>query len=1270
METKGITGLLSKTSNSAGNSVISASNTGLPGSSLYAPTLSSRARSASRVQAHNRSISSDMNNTTTESSNNNSFIRNAASPLRNNRHKTPPKSPNNGNGNNKANIKGRSFSPSLSQTKRKQQSAAPPLPPPAPSATITDLSEAEKLKLHRVIEKLFEMTNRYETLQSETNQLKEDHKKEIENIYDKINGQILIIEDKLSLKDHYLSELQAKELTLTSIILLYQKKLKQLLDFTIPEMKHQNITLQQKVDGLTAEKQQLLLISDNDKTIINRLENQLKEANQNFHQSEHIKIPKLEALLQEEIKKTRQKETAQQELIMKNRFLSNEIRALQGKVIELNEKLTKQTLSSSFSLNNNQEKKDRRKNRDQDNHDGIIADRFEAEDEEDDEDEEEDNHLFEVSQRIEPNHRKASKKNDVSNHHHNHLQQRSEISSISGASDIFATNPPPTSLANAIPNGKERSHNPITLPPSNNKRATISNTRMSTNRSTGSTSRSVSRSRSQSIDSSYSQDEVEEKDSKRKIAEITKNNNNLLSVNGKSFNAAAPDTNNHSTILFKASSGDDDGAVADDDDISSIVKSHQRVEELLKKTSSSAYSQKNNNNINNNDNVSLENESHEFDAMFDTSNSFIKYEDDDNNEEGQHDAKEKKNIKKIEEDELIRQVNEKLMNRKQRDTSSSSNNNPNDYNSQKINETLKALEKQITNSTIKRRQSTMTASLGAVSRSLDSTFDWKKATNGPSLPSQSRNQQNEEMMNRLSSRINEFSMTNKRKSRSADHSPVILSNNEPLKASNPSFSNANRGSSKERKRRNVDADADEVTDQINRSGREDENRTNTGNGSSLSNKRQATTANRRSSAILTEQKKDRSTEEGIDERETSFNLNLSNSSILSDDNNKNKKENSMHISALKATDNDEDLNLSFDKEEDEGGGNEDEGKLKNNTNNILSSSSFKLDNNNKRIESIDEPRPKSQYQYALLSTMKGQATTNSNRSSIDSTRSDKDKNRQEKEEEIQSLDDIEDRPTMRVKVSNKPKQKSNENDDDEFNESWINNKKQEALRESYESDRKKQKQDNNNDSNHLKEKKSSFKSDNNPQPAITRRKSFKNTSQDKDDEIEIKSKPLKRSSVIENKEQQPQPQRPPLALTEKKKSSQSLKSIMTKSNDTTENNMITKTPKKTSSKQNLKQETASVNNTASKNSTKKNEKETGKKLHKKSDDRVDQGKDFHGNLDDFIGEDIQNTKQNKDASLEKKSLPKTSSSSSLKKKKDVLSPSIYNDSLFDLLDME
>jgi hypothetical protein len=254
-----------------------------------------------------------------------------------------------------------SMNQSFATTNPSFSSSSTFVPKKAP-ATLVDLSEDEKLKINRVIEKLFEMTSKYEDTLQQLHKERDSHQNEINQIYEKINGQLLIIEDKMKLKDHDLQSLMNKEHILSALLILYQKKLSYFYKTILPEKESSLHALQQQFSILQQEKSQLVLISGNDKTMITLLESELKEKNNLLHQNEHIKIPKLELLLQQEITKTRQQENVIQELNMKNRFQLNEIEILQKKILNLNEEQIQKMMSLNNDINQREKRSNERNN--------------------------------------------------------------------------------------------------------------------------------------------------------------------------------------------------------------------------------------------------------------------------------------------------------------------------------------------------------------------------------------------------------------------------------------------------------------------------------------------------------------------------------------------------------------------------------------------------------------------------------------------------------------------------------------------------------------------------------------------------------------------------------------------------------------------------------------------------------------------------------------------------------------------------------------------
>jgi hypothetical protein len=96
--------------------------------------------------------------------------------------------------------------------------------------TINDLPAKEKAKITKLAEKVLELNAKIDELNRLNEQQRMHHAEEIRSIHSTIEGQVSIIEDRIKLKDATISKLEEKEKMITSMLALYQAKLKNMAD--------------------------------------------------------------------------------------------------------------------------------------------------------------------------------------------------------------------------------------------------------------------------------------------------------------------------------------------------------------------------------------------------------------------------------------------------------------------------------------------------------------------------------------------------------------------------------------------------------------------------------------------------------------------------------------------------------------------------------------------------------------------------------------------------------------------------------------------------------------------------------------------------------------------------------------------------------------------------------------------------------------------------------------------------------------------------------
>eukprot|EP01031_Cornospumella_fuschlensis_P016180 gene16180-19762_t len=95
-------------------------------------------------------------------------------------------------------------------------------------SSLAQLSEGDKQKVARLVNKLLQLGAEHDALQQQLQKEREDHSQALAQLAAGMEGQLSIIEDQLRFKDESIAALQAQEAMLTSLLALYQGKLKNL----------------------------------------------------------------------------------------------------------------------------------------------------------------------------------------------------------------------------------------------------------------------------------------------------------------------------------------------------------------------------------------------------------------------------------------------------------------------------------------------------------------------------------------------------------------------------------------------------------------------------------------------------------------------------------------------------------------------------------------------------------------------------------------------------------------------------------------------------------------------------------------------------------------------------------------------------------------------------------------------------------------------------------------------------------------------------------
>lgn len=213
--------------------------------------------------------------------------------------------------------------------------------------TIATLPESEKLKITKIAEKLVEMNRKYTEVEYTLQTERASHQEEIARIHSTIEGQVSIIEDRMRLKDEAITTLETKEHMLTSMLALYQAKLKNMVDisrlFTDTESYNKKKVLQ-----LEADLQHFQVVVNNQKKIIDSFEmtkEQLEEKMKSIESRHAKRVKSLEDMMSEEMDRKLHAEKSNMELSSENILLKAQVQQLQHQL-----QLLQHSASSSMNL--------------------------------------------------------------------------------------------------------------------------------------------------------------------------------------------------------------------------------------------------------------------------------------------------------------------------------------------------------------------------------------------------------------------------------------------------------------------------------------------------------------------------------------------------------------------------------------------------------------------------------------------------------------------------------------------------------------------------------------------------------------------------------------------------------------------------------------------------------------------------------------------------------------------------------------------------------
>eukprot|EP01039_Chlorochromonas_danica_P002522 gene2522-2763_t len=153
---------------------------------------------------------------------------------------------------------------------------------PKTTYTLEHLSEEDKLKVSRLVEKVLRLGQEHDLALQALQEERLRHEEEMEKLSASMNGQLSIIEDQLRIKDEMISSLQTKEAMLTAMLALYQAKMKNLVDLVkMTSTSEQQAQAKQK--DLQKAMDHFAMVVDNQRKVIEALESTKTEQSRSLN---------------------------------------------------------------------------------------------------------------------------------------------------------------------------------------------------------------------------------------------------------------------------------------------------------------------------------------------------------------------------------------------------------------------------------------------------------------------------------------------------------------------------------------------------------------------------------------------------------------------------------------------------------------------------------------------------------------------------------------------------------------------------------------------------------------------------------------------------------------------------------------------------------------------------------------------------------------------------------------------------------------------------
>ena len=216
------------------------------------------------------------------------------------------------------------------------------------SLSLQDLPEDEKMKVSRLVEKLIDLGNKHEETLQILNRERQEHDEAMNALQRHLEGQLSIIEDNMRIKDQKIIALETKENMMSSMLVLYQSKLRNISDIYLLT-KHQDNDIKYKYQNLENELKHFQSVVQTQKQMIDSFDEtkrQLELSYQMTIKPLQEKLIHIEKQFDDEKKLRIDYENQSIQYRTKNSLLEHELLTMQSQLQTLLTVTTKSTTSA------------------------------------------------------------------------------------------------------------------------------------------------------------------------------------------------------------------------------------------------------------------------------------------------------------------------------------------------------------------------------------------------------------------------------------------------------------------------------------------------------------------------------------------------------------------------------------------------------------------------------------------------------------------------------------------------------------------------------------------------------------------------------------------------------------------------------------------------------------------------------------------------------------------------------------------------------------